>query len=57
MKRFWFEFIFDKEKIPSGMGMGCGVTAFDYGDAIDLISSKIFKDKALPKIKKVIEGV
>jgi len=58
MKRYWFEFHFnDDNKIPYGLLIGCGVTAFSYEDAIQIIQEKIFAVKKIPEIKKKIEAV
>ena len=58
MKRYWFEFNFSAEdKIPYGLPIGCGVTAFSYEDAIKIIREKIFASKKMPDTKKNIEAV
>lgn len=58
MKRYWFEFNFNEtDKIPYGLSIGCGVTAFNYEDAIDIIQKKIFTGKKLPNITKEIEAI
>jgi len=58
MKRFWFEFEFDDvTDYPFGVGYGCGVTAIDYDDAINLLKQKVFKAIPIPKIRKQIENV
>ncbi len=55
MKRYWVEFE-GNELIPYGVKMGCGVTAFDQADAIDLIEKKVFQNRPLPKIIKITEN-
>ena len=40
--RFWFKFKNDG-KLPPGVVMGCGVTAFNFEDAKGLLSVKVFK--------------
>lgn len=56
--RFWFEFDIDSVfNFPAGIGIGCGVTAFDYDDAIKIMEDKIFFKIKRPVIKKVIEDV
>jgi hypothetical protein len=37
--------------------MGCGVTAWSYDDAIIILQTIVFKDRAIPPIKKVIENI
>jgi hypothetical protein len=55
LKRYWFKF----DELPkySLLRFGCEVTAYNYDDAISLISQSVFKDKAMPPIRKVIENV
>jgi len=55
MKRYWFEF--DGIDIPGGVRMGCGVTAFNQDDAINLMNERIFKSIPFPPIRKVVENV
>lgn len=57
MKRFWFEFKIDKSiTLPPGIGIGCGVTALDYNDALGILEAKVFTS-VKPEIKTVIEDV
>lgn len=56
--RFWFEFESENAfSLPPGIGIGCGVTAFDYNDAVRIIDSKIFKQTSRPPFKKIIQDV
>ena len=55
-KRFWFEFD-NTTEFPQCMGIGCGVTAIDYNDAIKLIEKSVLNNNSIPTIKKVIENV
>ena len=56
--RFWFEFEGDIHLLrPFRIGIGCGVTAYDYNDAVDLIRSELFDGAPLPKIKRVIDNI
>lgn len=58
MKRFWFEFDFDNvQDIPSGIRMGCGITAFDYDDAIGILKEKVFSGSKSLAFKKIIENI
>ena len=58
LKRFWFEFEIDNTlNFPTGVGIGCGVTAFGYDVAMKLINQKVFVGINAPTIKKVIEDV
>jgi hypothetical protein len=51
--RFWFEFDFTNSNIPFGLGLGCGVTAWNYDDALTILKEKVFVEFSLPTIKKV----
>ncbi|MDO8388733.1 MAG: hypothetical protein Q7T13_20335 [Polaromonas sp.] len=53
LQRFWFSF----EDLPpySSLRSGCGVTAYDYDDAVEILKEKVFS-QALPNLA-VIEGV
>ena len=43
-KRFWFEFDLKMgSDYPMSIGYGCGVTAFDYQDAINIIKDKVYE--------------
>ncbi|HEY1199870.1 MAG TPA: hypothetical protein VGE79_02765 [Niastella sp.] len=57
-RRFWFEFEIDTAfNFPPGIGFGCGVTAFDYEDAIKILGDKVFSTINRPPFKRVIEDV
>ena len=59
MIRYWFEFDFNdyQDNIPFGVGYGCGITAYNYNQAISFLRNKIFENKNLPKISKLIENI
>ena len=58
LRRFWLEFEGQLgDGFPAGVLLGCGVTARDYEDALDLVRVHVFEGDQLPPIKKVIEGV
>lgn len=42
---------------PMVLAWGCGVTAFDYSDAISLLNKTVFLNLKMPSIKKVVENV
>ena len=57
LKIFWFEFeVVDRFK-SLGIDLGCGVTAYNYNDAIFLLKECVFKDKSIFDIKKVTEDI
>jgi hypothetical protein len=37
--------------------MGCGITAWNYDDAISLLDKQIFKGAPIPKVTKFIENI
>ncbi|HTK20761.1 MAG TPA: hypothetical protein VL442_14645 [Mucilaginibacter sp.] len=53
--RFWFEF--DRNDLLMAVRLGCGVTAWNYDDAIHILKEEIFRDAPFPKIKKVKEDI
>ena len=56
LKRFWFEF--QKEPaLPQEVWMGCGVTAYDFDDAINLLKQRVFKTNEIPVIINCKENV
>ncbi|NOW97971.1 hypothetical protein FHW89_004657 [Mucilaginibacter sp. SG564] len=56
--RYWFEFQYNHcRELPGGLGLGCGITAYNYEDALFLLSKEVFKNTPLAPIKKVIENV
>jgi hypothetical protein len=58
MNRYWFEFEIDSAfNFPPGTGIGCGVTAYDYNDAIKILDEKIFHTIKQPSLKKFVENV
>ena len=58
LRRFWFEFSGDATKrLPAGVAYGCGVSARDYDDALQLIQSKVFEGNPLPETIREIADV
>lgn len=58
LHRFWFEFdLSNEDNPPAGTLLGCGVSAYDYDDAISLLKKRVFNDAELPKITKEIKDV
>ncbi len=55
LRRFWFTF--KNPPLFSPLGLGCGITAFDYEDAVNILVSMVFSDESLPEIDSVIEDV
>jgi len=56
--RYWVEFSFENyNDLPPGISMGCGVTAYTQDDAIRILNEKVFKEKSMSQINKLIENV
>lgn len=55
LRRFWFNFERIGEMTP--LNLGCGVTAYDYDDAIALLRERVFTKTAMPKIARCIPDV
>ena len=55
MTRYWF--VFETSKIPSLINLGCGVTARDLADALELVRARVFSGRAMPELVGVIEDV
>jgi len=58
LRRYWFEF-----ELPPAQarvvpwGMGCGVTAYDYDDAVQLMKELVFSIHEMPTIRAMTEDV
>ena len=56
--RYWFEFdIASAFGYPLGIGYGCGVTAYGFEDAVNIIDEKIFKSVKRPNFKLIKENI
>ncbi|QKJ31879.1 hypothetical protein HQ865_19625 [Mucilaginibacter mali] len=53
LTRYWFEFEYKTySELPIGLAMGCGLTAYNFDDAIHLLQQKVFSGKLVAPIKK-----
>lgn len=58
LRRYWFKFDIPINGIyPLGLLAGCGVTAYNYEDAFNLLQNKVFINIIPPSIQVVIEDV
>lgn len=56
MRRYWFEFV--DAPMYSPLRLGCGVSAFDRGDAQKILREKVFAEVGSTlEIRRVIEDV
>lgn len=55
LRRYWFAFA--SSTTPSGLTLGCGITAFDEGDAKRLLQEKVFSVFGSAEIVGVISDV
>ncbi|SHN09662.1 hypothetical protein [Mucilaginibacter sp. OK098] len=56
LTRYWFEFKKNDDLFPQAYTR-CGVTAYNYNDAINLLNQYMFKGNIMPIIKNVIENI
>ncbi|MEA2354455.1 MAG: hypothetical protein QOD61_584 [Solirubrobacteraceae bacterium] len=56
MRRFWFTFE-PSQDLPPAVAYGCGVTTFNYDDAVALLQARVFTDHPMPPPRSVTEDV
>ncbi|MEM9466992.1 MAG: hypothetical protein AAGA90_16590 [Actinomycetota bacterium] len=56
LRRCWIRFEGDDQDLPDGTALGCGVTAIDLKDAIELINRLLF-DGMAASISEIVEDV
>lgn len=58
LRTYWFEFDLSRSGAPTFNGQPeCGVTAYDYEDAINLMKESVFANGDLPPIRNVVEDI
>jgi hypothetical protein len=58
LHRYWFRFDLTlDDRHPSGVLAGCGITAFSYDDALQILRERVFKDQDVPPITERREDV
>ncbi len=55
LRRYWFKF--EHSRTPHPVNLGCGVTAYDKRDAIQILATAVFPDMEIPRILQLIEDV
>ena len=53
----WFRFDASAERLASGAGLGCGLTAVDRRDAEAMLAASVFGGGPLPAVLEVVEDV
>lgn len=55
LQRFWFKF----RNVPpfSNLWLGCGVTGYDYADALQMLARTVFAEHPQVEVDAVIEDV
>jgi hypothetical protein len=58
LNRYWLEFeASDDKTLPPGVAMGCGISAVDKEDALLIARTRVFKDAAIPPLRRLVEDV
>ena len=55
LHRFWFTFKNPPRFIP--LGLGCGITAYDYADAMALLEESVFSKTSALVVDSAIEDI
>jgi len=55
LRRYWFKFA--RLPYPSAVNRGCGVTAYGYDDAIEILKRTVFLGRSFPHILRVQEDI
>ena len=60
LKRYWFEFDFSDDGLTRFGYLtptGCGITAYDYANALRIMRVFILRGNSLPRFSRIIENV
>ena len=61
LHRYWFEFDFSAQAASYGWrylpALGCGITAYNYADAIRIMQIFLLRDPGMPLFKAVIVDI
>lgn len=57
LRRYWIQFDATQATLPIGLGHGCGVTAYDYSDAVALLKDRVFGGESPPEAKNIVEDI
>ncbi len=56
LKRYWLEFD-NREKLPTGLILGCGITAYNRDDVLLILKKNVFKKDSICNPILIIENV
>jgi len=58
IRKFWFEFSEDSDApLPLGVKLGCGISAYNYDDALGIVKRLVFEGKSLPPLARKVKDV
>ena len=61
LKRYWFEFDLSEGELSSYYACfptrGCGITAYDFNDALKIMRLFILRDDYFPKFSRIVENI
>jgi hypothetical protein len=58
LHRYWFRFdVALGDPHPPGTLLGCGVSAYNYDDALSILREHVFKGAPLPRVVDAVEDV
>ena len=58
LHRYWLIFdVAGEVHVPSRLRLGCGVTAYDRNDAMNILEREVFGGGLVPKVIQTIEDV
>jgi hypothetical protein len=55
LRRFWF--VFEPFPHPTALNVGCGVTGYDYDDAVQILQERVFVGQPLPRVSRCLPDV
>ncbi len=58
LRRYWFTFPRSSFKeLPQGIRIGCGITAYNQEDAINILQTSVFKSPEMPEFETITQDV
>jgi hypothetical protein len=56
LRRYWLRFA-EQQPLPTGVRLGCGVTALSVEDALRIVQKDVFQGAILPPVGEILEDV